>query len=113
MTAHDITWPMHGDTERGTKTRRAVCSCGWVGMPGEPGLVAGTTLGQRHEAEQHVQANSTHDAMVGHSGKYVRIECECGHNGEWRHKDTVTLQRLLDSDRNAHFWQLKRMEANR
>lgn len=114
MSEHVITWPIHEDSTTGYKTRRASCACGWLGQPGESGYAGGTSLGQRQEAEDHVRVNAAHNVTeVEHSGKYVRVACECGHKGEWRPAVAPSLQRRLHSDINAHFWALKRMEAQR
>lgn len=111
MSVHHVTY---GDDRSLTGGGHyGACFCGWHsgywGRHLPDGASKAREAGMAHEAEH--AAPQTHDAMVGHSGDFVRIECECGHKGEWRHKDAVTLQRLLRSDINAHFWQLKRMEA--
>lgn len=66
----------------------------------------------RHDAGARTAATpEPHDAEVGHSGDFVRIECSCGWLGDWRHKNMPTRGKALRSDHSTHTFQTKRKEA--
>ena len=81
------------------------CSCGWAEKAVNGAHLV--ELRNRHRIAVFPTAEH-HDLTIVESGKYARVQCSCGWQGDWRFLDRADIDRALHSDENAHHFAIKR-----